>query len=266
MTENLLEARGLTKRFGRGRGQVLAVDRIDLAVAPGETLAVVGGSGAGKTTLARLILRLVEPDAGHVSFAGEDLLAKKGGALRRTRASLQMVFQDPLSALNPRATVGRLLGDPLRIHGLAPEGGHARAVSALLHRVGLPAAFATRYPHELSGGERQRVNIARALATRPRLIVLDEPVSSLDVSVRAQILNLLQDIQAEAGPAYLLISHDLAVVRAVADRVAVMRRGRIVEEGPVESVLASPASEATRELVAAVPRLVTRGESPHPAR
>ena len=257
MTAALLHVTALTKRFGGPRG-ALVVDGVDLQVHAHETLALVGASGAGKTTLARIIMRLTAADAGKVHFGGMDLLACRGGALRRMRQQLQIVFQDPLSALNPRATVGRLLADPLRIHRMTSRDERPAAVDALLARVGLGREFLHRYPHELSGGQRQRVNIARALATRPRLLVLDEPVSALDVSVRAQILNLLKDIQRDEGLAYLFVSHDLAVVRAIADRVAVMSAGRIVETGSTEAVLGAPRSDITRALVAAVPRLAGR--------
>ncbi len=257
MSHALLQVRGLTKRYGGSHGRIV-LDGVDLDLHANETLALVGGSGAGKTTLARIVARLIEPDVGRVHFDGIDLLATRGGKLRALRRGLQIVFQDPLAALNPRATVGRLLADPLRVHGLVADHERPGAVHALLARVGLDAQFAQRYPHELSGGQRQRVNIARALATRPRLLILDEPVSALDVSVRAQILNLLLDVQREEGLAYLFISHDLAVVRAIADRVAVMADGRIVEQGAVESVFDAPQTAATRALVAAVPRLPIR--------
>jgi peptide/nickel transport system ATP-binding protein len=255
MTEPLLRISGLVRSFGAGARHVAAVDGVDLTVWRGETLALVGGSGSGKTTLARLILRLIEPDAGSIAFAGLDLLAQRGAKLRAIRARLQMVFQDPLSALNPLATVRRLLGDPLRIHGITAGNGPDRQVTGLLELVGLSPALAGRHPHELSGGQRQRINIARALASNPDLLVLDEPVSALDVSVRAQILNLLREIQRRRNLSYLFISHDMAVVRATADRVAVMDRGRIVETGPVESVFSNPAHEMTRALIAAAPRL-----------
>jgi peptide/nickel transport system ATP-binding protein len=258
MSDAVLAVAGLSKRYGASRGGsygVRALDGVDLEVRRGETLALVGGSGAGKTTLARIVMRLIEPDAGSIRFGGEDLLAMRGRGLRRLRGRLQMVFQDPLAALNPRATVGRLLADPLRVHRLGSRTGRATSVASLLTRVGLSTELAQRYPHELSGGQRQRVNIARALASGPELLVLDEPVSALDVSVRAQILNLLKDIQHTDGLAYLFVSHDLAVVRAIADRVAVMADGRIVETGPVEALMSSPRSELTRALIAAVPRL-----------
>jgi peptide/nickel transport system ATP-binding protein len=251
MTPPLLEVTGLRKSF---RGAP-ALEGIDLDVMPGETLALAGASGSGKTTLARCILRLIEPDAGSIRFAGEDIAALRGERLRRIRPRLQMVFQDPMAAFNPRATVARIIGDPLRIHRLERKRELPEAVAELLRRVRLSPELATRRPHELSGGQRQRVAIARAIATRPELIVLDEPVSSLDVSVRAQILNLLLDVQEESGVAYLFVSHDLAVVRAVADRVAILAEGRIVETGAPDEVFRAPQADATRALVAAVPRL-----------
>ena len=248
----LLVVTGLVKSLGRGARLTNVLRDVDLDIRAGETLALVGGSGSGKTTLARIVMRLVDPDAGQVRFEGGDLLALRGEALRLARQRFQMVFQDPLGALNPRASIGRLLADPLRLHQL-PHGDDA--VAALLHRVGLDPALARRRPHEVSGGQRQCVNIARALATRPVLLVLDEPVSSLDVSVRAQVLELLRGIQQDTGIACLFISHDLAVVRAVADRVAVMERGRVVETGRTHDVITNPQHEATRALLAAAPRL-----------
>ena len=251
MAETLLEIRGLTKSYAG----VVALGGVDIDVAAGETVALAGGSGSGKSTLARCLLRLIEADAGSISFAGTDLLALRGAALRTIRPRIQMVFQDPMAAFNPRATVARILEDPLRLHGIVPPGERRQAVLALLDQVRLPAALADRRPHEISGGQRQRVAIARAMATRPALVVLDEPASALDVSVRAQVLNLLLDIQAQTGVGYLIISHDLAVVRAVASRVAVMHQGRIVETGDTDRVFADPQSEVTRALIAAVPKL-----------
>lgn len=251
----VLEARGLRRVFRSGGREVAALDGVDVAVAPGETLAVVGASGSGKTTLARALLRLIDLDAGAVTLRGRDLLALSGAALRAERRHIQMVFQDPAAALNPRATIGRVIEDPLRVHGLVPRGDRGRAVAALLERVGLGPTLAERPVHAVSGGQRQRVAIARALASRPAVLVLDEPVSALDVSVRGQILNLLADLQREDGLAYVFISHDMGVVRAVADRVAVMAQGRIVETGPTEAVFARPAARQTQELIAAVPDL-----------
>jgi peptide/nickel transport system ATP-binding protein len=251
----LLEVAGLRKTYARGGGPMIALDGIDLSIGRGETLALAGASGSGKTTLARCILRLIEPDAGTIRFDSTDLLALRGGALRAIRPRLQMVFQDPLAAFNPRATVARLIEDPLRLHRIVPRSARRAAVLDLLARVHLPADIAGRRPHEISGGQRQRVAIARAIATRPDLIVLDEPVSALDVSVRAQILNLLMDLQDETGVAYLLISHDLAVVHAVARRVAIMEAGRIVESGATDAVFTAPEAAATRTLLRAAPRL-----------
>jgi peptide/nickel transport system ATP-binding protein len=255
MKELILETRDLSKRFERNGESVTALDRVSLAVAPGETLALVGPSGSGKSTLARVILRLLDPDAGEIIFEGGDFLALRGAALRRKRARLQMVFQDPLSALNPRASVARVIADPLRVHGIASRAGRPAAVAALLARVGLPADLAGRAVHEISGGQRQRVAIARAIATRPALIVLDEAVSALDVSVRKEILALLAALQRDEGIAYLFVTHDLGVARAVAHRVAIMDRGRIVETGDARAVIADPRSPTGRALVAAAPRL-----------
>ena len=250
--ELLLQVRAVSKSYGRGAQAAPVLQGVDLDLRAGETLALVGGSGSGKTTLARIVMRLAEADAGSVCFEGRDLLALHGEPLRLARQRFQMVFQDPLGALNPRATVRRLLTDPLRLHGLVCD---QQALCGLLERVGLDAGLLHRRPHELSGGERQRVNIARALATRPSLLVLDEPVSSLDVGVRAQILALLRGIQRESAIACLFISHDLAVVHAVADRVAVLDGGRIVETGPTRELIRHPQHPVTRALLAAAPRL-----------
>jgi peptide/nickel transport system ATP-binding protein len=255
MSAPLLVASNLQKRFdSRGR-TVAALDDVSFEVAPGETLALVGPSGSGKTTAARALMRLTELDDGEICFDGEDLLALKGAKLRAVRARLQMVFQDPRAAFNPRATVARVLDDPLRIHGVVPRGGRPEAIAQLLQRVGLSPDLATRAIHEISGGQRQRVAIARAIATRPRLIVLDEAVSALDVSVRGQILELLLDLQRSQNIAYLFISHDLGVVRAIAQRVAVMDKGRIVEMGRAAEVIANPQSDTGQALVAAAPKL-----------
>jgi peptide/nickel transport system ATP-binding protein len=251
----LLVAEGLSKRYAAGRG-VTALDGVSLHLSPGETLGLAGASGSGKSTLARVLTRLAEPDTGSIRFAGEDWLALSGAPLRRRRVRMQMVFQDVLGAFNPRATVASALEDPLRIHAVVPKGERAREVAALLDRVGLPAAYAGRSIREVSGGERQRIAIARAIATHPALIVLDEAVSALDVSVREKILELLVTLQEERGIAYLFVSHDLSVLAAVAHRIAVMEAGRIVETGPASRVIADPQSPAARALVRAVPRLV----------
>jgi peptide/nickel transport system ATP-binding protein len=252
----LLVAEGLSKSFRRGGIRLAAVEGASFSVDGGETLGVVGPSGSGKTTLARLIMRLIDVDAGNLRFEGADLLALRGKTLRSTRKRIQMVFQDPLAALNPRASVADVIGDPLRIHRLADRSSRPAAIARLLDRVGLPAALGNRAVHEISGGQRQRVAIARALATEPRLIVLDEAVSALDVSVRAHILKLLVDLQADIGVSYIFVSHDIAVVRAIAHRIAIMDHGRIVETGPTAQVIAAPQSAIGKALIATVPRLM----------
>ncbi|SEB47791.1 peptide/nickel transport system ATP-binding protein [Nitratireductor aquibiodomus] len=255
MPEPLLVAQNLCKTFtSRGR-RVTALDDVSLTLAPGETLGLVGASGSGKSTLARVLLRLLPADAGAVRLQGEDWLQLRGRALRRQRRAIQMVFQDPLAAFNPRATIGAVLADPLRIHGLADRAVRPVRVGALLERVGLPAGYAARGVHDVSGGERQRVAIARALAARPSLIVFDEPVSALDQSIRGEILKLIADLQKSEGLSYLFIAHDLAVVRLVSHRVAIMESGRVVETGPTSQIIDSPQSPAGKALVAAVPRL-----------
>jgi peptide/nickel transport system ATP-binding protein len=255
MTSALLSIRGLAKRYRSGGRLVDAVQAVDLDLAAGETLALVGASGSGKTTLARMVMRLIEPSAGTIRFGDLDWLALQGGALRRARQRIQMVFQDPSASFHPRASIEQTLEDPLRLHSGFDALGRRQRLDELLEQVGLHSGYRHRMPQELSGGQRQRVAIARALATNPDLIVLDEPVSALDVSVRAQILNLLRDLQVRQRVAFLLISHDLAVVRAVSDRVAVMANGRIVETGPTAKVIAVPGHAATRALLDAVPRL-----------
>ena len=254
MTAPVLAAKDVSKTFMSAGRRIVALDRVSLSVAEGETLGLVGPSGCGKSTLARVLLRLIEPDSGRVDFAGTDFTALRGSQLRRMRAHIQMVFQDPLAAFNPRATVARVLDDPLRIHAVAPRAERPKAIAALLERVGLSPDLAPRPVHAISGGQRQRLAIARALATRPRLIVFDEAVSALDVVVRGHILDLIVSIQREHGLACLFISHDLAVVRAVSHRIAVMAEGRIVEQGPADEIIENPRSATARALVDAVPR------------
>ena len=266
-TEILLEAVELRKNYRRGGGafaqsdsgsQFTAVDGISFQIVTGETFAVVGESGCGKTTLARMLLRLVEPDSGKIMFAGRDLATINGTELRAARQQLQMVFQDPFASLNPRMRVGEIVAEPLAIHEPKLTGRErTQRALAMLERVGLSPEFAARYPHEFSGGQRQRIGIARALILRPRLVVADEPVSALDVSVAAQMLVLLRDLQREFGLTYLLISHSLPVVAQVATRIAVMRAGKFVELGNAEQVLRHPQHPYTQELLAAVPELPT---------
>ncbi|MCC7426318.1 MAG: ABC transporter ATP-binding protein [Alphaproteobacteria bacterium] len=251
----LVEAAGLAVRYGVGADAVTAVAGVDLAIARGEVLGLVGESGCGKSTLGRAILRLVPVHGGRVRFDGTDITDLPERALRPLRPRMQIVFQDPFAALNPRKTVGQAVGDPLHaVLGLDRTMAEMK-VAALLARVGLLPEHAERLPHEFSGGQRQRIGIARALALDPDFIVCDEPVSALDVSVRAQVLNLLADIRAERGLAMLFISHDLSVVEHIADRVAVMYLGRIVESGPARDLFAGPRHPYTRALVASVPRI-----------
>ncbi len=255
---NILEAEGIVKQFGSSRlfgrsDPVRAVDGVSLQVRKGERLAIVGESGCGKSTLGRCLLRLIEADAGSVRFEGVDLMSLDDKAMRQTRKALQIVFQDPYASLNPRHTVATLIGEPIRFHGLAKGRDVADHVARMLGLVGLPEAYASRYPHEFSGGQRQRIAIARALASGPRLLVGDEPVSALDVSIQAQIINLLEDLGSELGFTLVLIAHNLAVIRHVSERVAVMYLGEIVEFAPADALFETPLHPYTQALIASAP-------------
>jgi oligopeptide/dipeptide ABC transporter ATP-binding protein len=275
----LLQVRDLVKHYHAGglfrtALPVRAVQGVSLDIGPGETLALVGESGCGKSSVGRTVLRLQEPTSGSATFEGADLFSLDRVALRKMRRRMQIIFQDPYSSLNPRMTVGAAIAEGIEIHRLASGREVGRRVGALMEEVGLDPVYATRYPHEFSGGQRQRIGIARALAVQPSFIVCDEPVSALDVSVQAQVLNLLADLQDERGLSYLFIAHDLAVVRQIAHRVAVMYLGRIVEEGPTEGLLRMPRHPYTVALLSAVPeadparqrpRIVLGGDLPSPS-
>ncbi|MDX2148812.1 MAG: ATP-binding cassette domain-containing protein [Planctomycetota bacterium] len=235
-------------------GHVHAVDGVSLDIDEGETLGLVGESGCGKTTLGRAILRLTPATSGSITFQGQDVLAARGPALKALRRDVQVIFQDPATSLNPRMRIDAIVGEPLLVHAIAPNRDDRRArVERLLERCGMPRTAADRYPHEFSGGQRQRIGIARALALQPKFVICDEPTSALDVSVQAQILNLLMDLQSEFGLSYLFISHDMSVIQHVCRRIAVMHRGRIVEEGQRDQILREPRESYTRTLLAAVP-------------
>ena len=276
----LISARGLVKTFatragwlGRRGPALTAVDRVDLDVAPGETVGLVGESGSGKSTTGRMLVRLVEPDAGSIRFDGNDLLALEGAPLRRMRRHFQIVFQDATAALNPRMRVGTLVQEPLVIHKIGGSRAERRdRAGRLLEEVGLDRSALDKYPHEFSGGQRQRIGIARAIACEPKFVVADEPVSAVDPSIQAQIVNLLVDLQERRGLAYLLIAHDLRLIRHVARRVAVMYLGKIVEEGPSDRLYSQPFHPYTKALLEAAPRRtpdapaarVLPGEPPSP--
>jgi peptide/nickel transport system ATP-binding protein len=274
----LLEVENLARRFvarrsmfGRPTAHVNAVDGVSFAVEAGKTLALVGESGCGKSTVSRLVLRLIEPDAGSIRFEGRDLLKMDAGQLRGFRREAQIIFQDPYGSLNPRMTVNQILSEPLALHDLVPKAQRRARVEELLKLVGLEPRHARRYSHEFSGGQRQRIAIARALAVEPKLIICDEPVSALDVSIRSQILNLLRDLQDRLGLAYIFVSHDLAVVKHIADHVAVMNFGRIVEIADAQMLFALPRHPYSRALLSAIPvpnprakrsRILLQGEMP----
>jgi oligopeptide/dipeptide ABC transporter ATP-binding protein len=281
MTAPLLEVRNLTKHFPifegfivpRQVGAVRAVEDISFSIGAGETLGLVGESGCGKTTTGRLVLRLIEPSAGHILINGQDIVGLPAAAMRPLRREMQIIFQDPFGSLNPRLTVEEIVAEPMVIHGETFGPSVKKRVTELLGLVGLAAFHAERYPHEFSGGQRQRIGIARALALNPKLIVCDEPVSALDVSIQAQVVNLLQDLQAEFKLTYLFISHDLGVVRHISDRVAVMYLGKIVEIAPKRQLYAAPKHPYTQALLSAIPvpkargrreRIVLKGDVPSP--
>ncbi len=248
----MLIARKLTKKFSTSRGSLIAVDNVSLEIEEGQTLGLVGESGCGKSTLGRLLLRLIEPTAGSVHFDGVDVLALSPKELKKWRQEAQIIFQDPYASLNPRMTIEDILAEPLKIHGIDS---HADIIVQALTQVGLNPEHRWRYPHEFSGGQRQRIGIARALILNPRLIICDEPITALDVSVQAQIVNLLKDLQQKLGLTYLFISHDLRMVRYIADQVAVMYLGKIVEKGPTEQVFANPQHPYTKILLSAIPSI-----------
>jgi len=278
----LLRVEGLVKHYplragllSKKSGAVRAVDGLSFEVGRGETLGLVGESGCGKTTVARLVLCLEKPTAGRVSFEGIDWSTLSSKALRARRRELQIVFQDPMSSLNPRMTVGEILREPLAVHRVAAGAALDARVAELLEQVGIPASWRQRYPHEFSGGQRQRIGVARAIALGPKLVVCDEAVSALDVSVQAQVLNLLLELRERLGLAYLFISHDLSVVRHVSDRVAVMYLGQIVEQAPSAALFGAPAHPYTQALLSAIPvpdprrrreRIVLHGDVPSPAK
>ena len=259
--ETLLRVTDLCKHFpqkkpgviARADAPVKAVDGISFEIGRGETVGLVGESGCGKSTAGRALLRLLEPTSGSIEFAGKDVTKVSGGELRRLRREMQMIFQDPFGSLNPRHTVGKIIAAPYAIQGITPEGGVRKAVQELMERVGLNPEHYNRYPHEFSGGQRQRIGVARAIALHPQLIVCDEPVSALDVSIQAQVINLLEDIQDEQKLAYIFVAHDLSVVRHISDRVIVMYLGKIMEEADRDTLYAEPLHPYTHALLSAVP-------------
>jgi oligopeptide/dipeptide ABC transporter ATP-binding protein len=282
LAKTLLEVNGLVKHFtikrgvfSRVAGYVHAVDGISMRVTEGQTLGLVGESGCGKTTAGKTILKLIEPTDGAIRYGGEDITRYKRSQMKRLRREMQIIFQDPFSSLNPRHTVSAIIAAPLEIHNLVEPGEKEDRIADLLRKVGLPAAAMRRYPHEFSGGQRQRIGIARALAVNPRLIVGDEPVSALDVSIQAQILNLLEDLQDELGLTYIMIAHDLSVIRHIADVISVMYLGKIVETASRKELYRKPLHPYTQALLSAVPipdperkqqRMILKGDVPSPIR
>lgn len=275
----IIEGRNLVKRFGGKKGlfqsapTVHAVNNVSLSVMPGETFAIVGESGCGKSTLARLLLRLIEPTEGSVIYQGRDITKLPAAEMRALRREMQIIFQDPFASLNPRMTIGSIIAEPIRLHGLAKGKDVDKRVAELLQVVGLRPEYASRYPHEFSGGQRQRIGVARALAGEPKLIIGDEPVSALDVSIQAQVINLLEDLKEQFGLTLIIVAHDLAVIRHMSDRVAVMYLGEVVELAPVDPLYETPLHPYTQTLLDAIPvpvpggkekRALARGDIPSP--